>query len=269
MQNSTFSNWSDASTPRTPTTPSHHSSSPNHPSPSHHHNQVTADSQHMATAETTTPPTSRTDLAVPSPPIPVNVHPMRTRAKDDIFKPKTIFTQANKSIVWRAVMADEFNALINNKTWDLVPWDGTKNVVGCKWIFKTKYRSDGSVERHKARLVVQGFKQQAYIDFTETFSPVVKPTNVRLVLSVAVSLGLSFRQLDVKNAFLHGHLTEEVYMCQPQGFIHPSFPNHVCRLRKALYGLNQAPRTWFHRFSGFLLSRGFCQSKSDSSMFIY
>ncbi|CAH9072952.1 unnamed protein product [Cuscuta epithymum] len=70
MQNSTFSNWSDASTPRTPTTPSHHSSSPNHPSPSHHHNQVTADSQHMATAETTTPPTSRTDLAVPSPPIP-------------------------------------------------------------------------------------------------------------------------------------------------------------------------------------------------------
>ncbi|CAH9057687.1 unnamed protein product [Cuscuta epithymum] len=208
---------------------------------------------------------------------------MRTRAKNGIFKPKqiftlnvlappndpTCFTQANKHEVWRAAMADEFNALIANKTWDLVPWDPTKNVVGCKWIYKTKYCSDGSIERHKARLVAQGFKQQAGIDFTETFSPVVKPTTVRLILSIAISLGWSVRQLDVKNAFLHGYLTEEVYMRQPQGFIHPSFPNHVCRLRKALYGLKQAPRAWFHRFSGFLLSRGFTQSKSDSSMFVY
>ncbi|CAH9110232.1 unnamed protein product [Cuscuta epithymum] len=208
---------------------------------------------------------------------------MRTRAKDGIFKPKhiftlsafsppddpTCFTQANKSLVWRAAMADEFNALINNKTWDLVSWDPTKNVVACKWIYKTKYCSDGSIEWHKARLVAQGFKQQAGVDFTETFSPVVKPTSVRLVLSVAIYLGWSVRQLDVKNAFLHGVLTEEVYMRQPQGFIHPSYPTHVCRLCKALYGLKQAPRAWFHCFSGFLLRCGFSQSRSDSSMFIY
>ncbi|CAH9063142.1 unnamed protein product [Cuscuta epithymum] len=134
---------------------------------------------------------------------------------------------------------------------------------------KTKYNSDGTVERHKARLFAQGFKQQAGVDFTETFSLVVKPTTVRLVLSIVVSLGWCIRQLDVKNAFLHGHLTEEVYMRQPPGFIHPSFPHHVCRLSKALYGLKQAPRAWFHRFSGFLLYHGFTQSKSDSSMFVY
>ncbi|CAH9142317.1 unnamed protein product [Cuscuta epithymum] len=166
-------------------------------------------------------------------------------------------------------MADEFNALLSNQTWDLVPWDGLKNVVGCKWVYKTKYNSDGTVERHKARLVAQGFKQQAGVDFAETFSLVVKPTTVRLVLSIAVSLGWCIRQLDVKNAFLHGHLTEEVYMRQPPGFVHPTFPHHVCRLKKALYGLKQAPRAWFHRFSGFLLSHGFSQIKSDSSMFVF
>ncbi|CAH9137156.1 unnamed protein product, partial [Cuscuta epithymum] len=238
-----------------------------------------------STDNTTTPSNNSPSSTLPSlsPPPVVNIHPMRTRAKDGIFKPKTIFnlsvfsppddptcfSQAQKFPVWRAAMADEFNALIANKTWDLVPWDSTKNVVACKWVYKTKFNSDGSVERHKARLVAQGFKQQAGVDFTETFSPVVKPTTVRLVLSVVVARGWCIRQLDVKNAFLHGHLTEEVFMRQPPGFIHPSFPHHVCRLKKALYGLKQAPRAWFHRFSGFLLSQGFSQSKSDSSMFVF
>ncbi|CAH9112989.1 unnamed protein product [Cuscuta epithymum] len=160
-------------------------------------------------------------------------------------------------------MTDEFNALITNHARDFVPSDKTKNVVGCKWIYKTKYRSDGSVERHKARLVAQGFNQQDGVDFSETFSPVVKPTIVRLVLSVVVSLGWTIRQLDVKNVFLHGQLTEKVYMCQPPSSIHPTYPSHICHLRKALYGLKQAPRAWFHRFSGFLLSYGFSQSQFD------
>lgn len=220
--------------------------------------------------------------STPSPPV-VNMHPMQTRAKAGIFKPKTIFnlstivnsadpncfTEANKHLKWREAMADEFNALINNRTWDLVPFDNSKNIVGCKWIYKTKFHSDGSVERHKARLVAQGFNQQAGIDFSETFSPVIKPTTVRVVLTLAVSFGWVIPQLDVKNAFLHGHLTKEVYMRQPRGFIHPQFPNHICHLRKAIYGLKQAPRAWFHRFSSFLLQQGFCCSKSDNSLFIY
>ncbi|CAH9080063.1 unnamed protein product [Cuscuta epithymum] len=212
-----------------------------------------------------------------------NLHPMQTRAKSGIFKPKTIFnlntvalsadptcfSEANKHLPWRQAMAEEFNALISNNTWELVPFDNTKNVVGSKWIYKTKYNSDGSIERHKARLVGQGFSQQAGVDFSETFSPVIKPTTVRVVLSLAISFGWVIRQLDVKNAFLHGHLTEEVYMRQPRGFTHPLFPNHLCRLRKALYGLKQAPRAWFHRFSSFLLSHSFTCSKSDNSLFIY
>ncbi|CAH9077043.1 unnamed protein product [Cuscuta europaea] len=166
-------------------------------------------------------------------------------------------------------MADEFNALINYNTWDLVPFDNTKNIVGCKWIYKTKYHSDGSVERHKAQLVAQGFNQQAGIDFSETFSPVIKPITVRIVLTLAVSFGWVIRQLDVKNVFLHGHLTEEVYMRQPRGFIHPQFPNHMCHLRKAIYGLKQTPRAWFHQFSSLLLQHNFSCSKSDNLLFIY
>ncbi|VVA38758.1 PREDICTED: poly, partial [Prunus dulcis] len=96
-----------------------------------------------------------------------------------------------------------------------------------------------------------------------------KPTTVRTVLSLAVSSGWSLHQLDVKNAFLHGLLTEEVYMQQPPSFVDPSRPHHVCKLHKAIYGLKQAPRAWFHRFSSFLLRVGFVNSKADSSMFVY
>ncbi|CAH9145935.1 unnamed protein product [Cuscuta epithymum] len=164
---------------------------------------------------------------------PVNCHPMQTRAKSGIFKPKTIFnlktdisacdpscfSMANKDVKWREAMAEEFNALIDNHNWDLVPFNPRKNVVGSKWIYKTKFNSDGFVERYKARLVAQGFTQQAGVDFSETFSLVVKPTTVRIVLSLAISFNWAIRQLDVKNAFLHGNLTEEVYMRQPPGLI--------------------------------------------------
>ncbi|KAL9252264.1 Retrovirus-related Pol polyprotein from transposon RE1-like protein [Drosera capensis] len=116
---------------------------------------------------------------------------------------------------------------------------------------------------------VVGNHQREGLDFQETFCPVFKPTTVRLVLSLDVSFQWVVRQLDVKNAFLHGHLTKKVYMRQPSGFIHPILSSHVCRLHKALYGLRQAPRAWFHRFISFLLRSGFTQAKSDSSMFVY
>jgi len=112
---------------------------------------------------------------------------------------------------WRAAMADEFQALVDNGTWRLVPRPPGANVVTGKWIFKHKFHSDGSLARHKARWVVRGFSQQHGIDYDETFSPVVKPATIRTVLSLAVSRHWPIRQLDVKNAFLHGHLDETVY----------------------------------------------------------
>jgi hypothetical protein len=112
---------------------------------------------------------------------------------------------------WRTAMADEYKALIDNDTWCLVPRPPGANVVSGKWIFKHKYHSDGTLARHKARWVVQGFSQQHGIDYDETFSPVVKPPTIRAVLSIAASRSWPIRQLDVKNAFLHGHLEETVY----------------------------------------------------------
>jgi hypothetical protein len=97
----------------------------------------------------------------------------------------------------------------------------------------------------------------------------VKPTTIRNVLCLAISFGWPLRQLDVKNAFLHSSLSEDVYMRQPPDFADPHRPNHVCKLHKAIYGLKQAPRAWFQRFSSFLLRVGFTQSKADNSMFIY
>ncbi|XP_074266651.1 uncharacterized protein LOC141589930 [Silene latifolia] len=134
--------------------------------------------------------------------------------------------------------------------------------------FRHKLKSDGSLERYKARWVVRGFTQEEGVDYDETFSPVVKPATVRTVLSLAVSNSWSIRQLDVKNAFLHGHLTETVFCEQPSRFQDHEHPDYVCKLNRALYGLKQAPRAWYQRFASYISCLGFISSKCDSSLFI-
>ena len=120
-----------------------------------------------------------------------------------------------------------------------------------------------------ARLVAKSFKQRYVIDYEDTFSPVVKPTTIRVVLSLAVSRGWTMKQLDVQNAFLHGFLEEEVYMKQPPGYEDKSSPNYICKLDKALYGLKQAPRAWYSRLSTQLQELGSKSSKADTSLFFY
>jgi len=124
------------------------------------------------------------------------------------------------------------------------------------------------VERHKARLVAQDFHQQAGIDYHKAFSPVVKLAIICLILSFAISHKCPIRQLDVKNSFLHGHLTEFVYMKQLPGFVPPDHPHHDYKLKKAIYGLKQAPHAGFHCFSSFLRSHGFTCSTANPSMFV-
>ncbi|PKI50006.1 hypothetical protein CRG98_029593 [Punica granatum] len=182
-------------------------------------------------------------------------------------EPQT-FAQACKHCAWREAMKEEYLALLQNHTWDLVPPSSVQNVVGCKWVYRIKKKADGTIDRYKARLVAKGFNQREGVDYSETFSPVIKPVTIRTVLSIAVSSQWQIRQLDVKNAFIIGHLAEEVYMSQPPGFIDASCPNHVCRLRRSLYGLKQAPRAWFQRLNTYLQRLGLSDSKADPSLFI-
>jgi hypothetical protein len=249
--------------------------------------------------ETSTPPENSSPPETASNPLLSysSSHPMITRSKNHITKPKptldgmiryplpkslltvahttifepepTCFITAAKSHAWRQAMNLEFDALLQNQTWTLVLSHPSQNLIGCKWVFRVKRTADGSIERHKARLVAKGFHQQSGVDYDETYSPVIKPTTVRTVLSIAISSGWSLRQIDIQNAFLHGNLLEEVFMSQPPGYQHPLYPNHVCKLQRAIYGLKQAPRAWFSHLSTKLLELGFHGSRSDSSLFIY
>nr|CAN75274.1 hypothetical protein VITISV_043735 [Vitis vinifera] len=166
-------------------------------------------------------------------------------------------------------MQHEYQALLRNRTWSLVPPPSSAHIVGFRWIYKLKYLPNGSVERHKARLVAQGFTQTPGLDFFDNFSPVVKPCTIRLILALVVSFQWLIRQLDVENAFLNGDLQEEVFMAHSQGFVHPQYPHYVCKLHKALYGLKQAPRAWFQKLRVALVDYGFQSSRADTSLFIH
>jgi hypothetical protein len=146
-------------------------------------------------------------------------------------------------------MQEEYDALVSNGTWTLVPTPPGANIISGKWIFHHKFHSNGSLTRHKARWVVRGFTQQPGVDFDETFSPVVKHTTIRVVLSLAIYQNWPFHQLDVKNAFLHGHLHEEVYSQHPFGFLTLVFPLMFVVSKNLVMVLN---KLLVHGFNGSL-----------------
>ena len=150
-------------------------------------------------------------------------------------------------------MCEEFNALILNNTRSLVPPHHSQNIIGCKWIYKIKRNSNGSISRFKARLVAKGFHLSPSIDFHDKFSPVVQLTTIHIILTIVVHQNWHIHQLDVNNAFLQGSLTDDVYIQEPQGFVDAQRPTYVFKLHKALYGLRQAPRAWFQESHCFFL----------------
>ncbi|PKU70166.1 Retrovirus-related Pol polyprotein from transposon TNT 1-94 [Dendrobium catenatum] len=260
--------------------------SPHHVQP-HPISQNTAPNIGTSTSSSIPVPVVAHQPAPSSPQSLVPSHHMVTRSKTGSLRPTTKFnllhlynqpntspdptnySEASKHFEWRQAMANEFLALQKQGTWTLVKPPPNASILGCKWTYKTKRHADGTIAMHKARLVAQGNHQQYGLDYMETFSPVEKLPTIRIFLTIALHHHWPVHQLDVANAFLHGHITETVYMTQPRGFEDSTHPDYVCHLNKALYGLKQAPRQWYNTFTSTLLHLGFSHSQSDPSLFVY
>eukprot|EP00253_Pinus_taeda_P016492 PITA_16492 len=178
------------------------------------------------------------------------------------------FEDAIKDKKWIESMDEEINAIERNNTWDLVELPKGKEVIGVKWVYKTKSNVEGKIERHKERLVVKGYKQQYGKYYEETFTPVARMEIVRAMLSITEQNKWKVYQMDVKSAFLNGMLMEEVHIEQPPGYEKKGQEHKVCRLKKALYGLKQAPRAWYSRIDSYLLEKEFEKCEGEPTLYI-
>ena len=202
---------------------------------------------------------------------------MPSRYQDDCLladsennEPNTFHEALNgeQSSQWKEAMESEYSSLLKNDTWELVPPPEGKNIVGSRWVLKVKRNEDGSVDRFKARLVAQGYSQVKGLDYDEVFSPVARNTSVRSLLALANAHDLEIHQMDVKTAFLNGALDCEIYMSQPEGFVDPYRPSHVCKLKKSIYGLKQSARCWNTTLNEYLKSVGYQQSNADGCIYV-
>lgn len=165
-------------------------------------------------------------------------------------------------------MEAEIQAINDNNTWELVDVPTGVKVIGVKWVYKTKFSEKGEVDKFKARLVAKGFHQTHGVDFHEVFAPVARWDTIRLIFGLAAQEGWVVHQLDVKSAFLHGELNEDVYVEQPRGFEAADESHKVYKLRKALYGLRQAPRAWYSRIESYFAKEGLKKCYCEHTLFI-
>nr|GEU62119.1 putative ribonuclease H-like domain-containing protein [Tanacetum cinerariifolium] len=182
-------------------------------------------------------------------------------------EPKKVH-QALKDPSWIEAMQEELLQFKMQKVWVLVDLPKGKRAIGSKWVFRNKKDERGIVIRYKARLVAQGHTQEEVIDYEEVFAPVARIEAIRLFLAYAFFMGFMVYQMDVKSAFVYGTIEEEVYVCQPPGFKDPDYPDKVYKMVKALYGLHQAPRTWYETLANYLLENGFQRRNIDQTLFI-
>jgi transposase InsO family protein len=170
---------------------------------------------------------------------------------------------------WQAAAQSEYDSLQNAGTYDLVQLPPGRTAIGCKWVFKTKLGSDGSVVKHKARLVAKGYSQKYGLDYEETYAPVVRYASLRALLALAAHHDWEVHHMDVKSAYLNGNLAEEIYMEQPEGFKVPGKETMVCRLKKGLYGLKQAGRSWHQTIDPVLKGMRLIALGSDHCVYLH
>jgi hypothetical protein len=177
--------------------------------------------------------------------------------------------EATSEQVWQDAMIKEYQSILKNDVWDIVPRPGGKYAVTSKWIYKIKHAADGSIEKYKARFVAKGFSQVEGVDYDDTFAPVARYSSIHTIIALTASMGWKLHQMDVKTTFLNGEIEEEVYIKQPEGFMIHNEKSHVCRLKKALYELKQAPRAWYEKMDIFLMSLGFSKSAANPNLYYH
>lgn len=205
-----------------------------------------------------------------------------TRQPDHIYKakvylcedgqikiPKTYWdiTKNPQAMDWMNAVKSEYESLLKHGTWTEVDKPPDKSVIGCRWIFTLKLNADGSIKRHKARLVAQGFTQTEGVDYFETYSPVVSTTVIRLILAIAAINNWDVRQLDIETAYLNAAVREDIYMRAIPGF--PIDRGKVLKLNKSLYGLKQSGKNWGQCLADFLIEIGMKRSSFDSCLWYY
>nr|GEZ17569.1 retrovirus-related Pol polyprotein from transposon TNT 1-94 [Tanacetum cinerariifolium] len=168
------------------------------------------------------------------------------------MEPKNV-KEAMIDPAWIESMQEELLQFKRMDVWVLVPTPDNISPLTLKWIFKNKNDEENTIIQNKSRLVVRGYRQEEGLDFEESFTPIARMEAIRIFLAYVAHKSFTVFQMDVKTAFLHGTLKEDVYVCQPEGFIDADHPTHVYKLKKALYGLKQAPRAWYDELSTFLL----------------
>src|SRR3954463_10717899 len=171
------------------------------------------------------------------------------------------------SAKWLEAMKSEMRSMYENKVWTLVDLPDDRQAIENKWIFKKKTDADGNVTVYKARLVAKGFRQVQGVDYDETFSRVAMLKSVRILLAIAAYFDYEIWQMDVKTAFLNGNLEENVYMIQPEGFVAPKDAGKVCKLKRSIYGLKQASRSWNLRFDEVVKGFGFIQNGEEACVY--
>jgi hypothetical protein len=177
-------------------------------------------------------------------------------------------TNSEQAEKWQDAMLEEHNWHLENGTWDIVELPDGKVAIGSKWVYKTKYNADGTIERFKARVVAKGFNQRPGQDYFETFASTMRQATVQVVLALAAIEDMELRSVDISYAFTNSDIDVEIYMQQPEGFKQGG-KKYVCRLNKSLYGLKQSSRLWGETLGAVLLELGFKKTYSDASLYIY